>query len=98
LKGANGVERTAVEAFFNNAGFNNLLIASNAEAGISGAFYGENNNFLPEANSPLLGAAAFTNEKLNDNFFDKTANFMGAFGNEDWTAGWCNFDPQNTDY
>jgi uncharacterized protein YjdB len=34
---------------------------------------------------------------INDNFFQKVS-YIGAFGTEDWTAGWSNFDPQNTDY
>lgn len=34
---------------------------------------------------------------INDNFFKKVS-YVGAFGTEDWTAGWANFDPQNTDY
>ncbi len=36
-------------------------------------------------------------QSINDSFFDKVS-FIGAFGTEDWTAGWSNFDPQNTDY
>ncbi|MCX7985609.1 MAG: Ig-like domain-containing protein [Bacteroidales bacterium] len=30
--------------------------------------------------------------------FFKKVSYIGAFGKEDWTAGWANFDPQNTDY
>ncbi|HLU16753.1 MAG TPA: hypothetical protein VKZ76_01765 [Edaphocola sp.] len=31
-------------------------------------------------------------------FFDKTVNFRGAFGAHDWTQGWTNFNPINTQY
>jgi hypothetical protein len=32
-----------------------------------------------------------------DGFFENV-NYIGAFGTTDWTQGWANFDPQNTDY
>ena len=54
-------------------------------------------NFLPAANSPLLTGASFTNTRLTDTFFTSVA-YRGAFGTTDWTSGWCNFDPQNTNY
>jgi hypothetical protein len=35
---------------------------------------------------------------INDPFFDQVS-YRGAFGtSEDWTAGWANWDPQNTNY
>jgi len=34
---------------------------------------------------------------IDDPFFQKV-KFRGAFGNEDWTSGWANWDPQNTEY
>lgn len=49
----------------------------------------------PQTNSPLLNAASFTG--VTSSWFDKV-NFIGAFGTDDWTAGWTNFDPQNTQY
>jgi len=61
-------------------------------------------NWGPMAGSPLLasGAASFTDPKLTDAFFDKTATYAGAFKSDadadNWTKGWANFDPQNTDY
>jgi hypothetical protein len=32
-----------------------------------------------------------------DAFFTTVA-YKGAFGTEDWTAGWTNWTPQETDY
>lgn len=47
---------------------------------------------LPLSTSGLLtGGIALPNNFTN-------ANYIGAFGTEDWTIGWANFDPQNTDY
>jgi hypothetical protein len=53
---------------------------------------------LPGSGSILLTGASYTPTKLSDAFFDKTGTFIGAFGSTNWTTGWCNFDPQNTDY
>jgi len=52
---------------------------------------------LPGAGSPVLTGASFTNSRLTDSFFTPVT-YKGAFGTTDWTAGWCNFDPQNADY
>jgi len=55
-------------------------------------------NFLPGAASPLLVAGnAATGGKIADAFFSP-APYRGAFGTENWTAGWTNFDPQTTNY
>lgn len=36
-------------------------------------------------------------EKLENTFWTKV-DYIGAFGTEDWTAGWSNFNPQTTVY
>ena len=47
----------------------------------------------------VILAACFSghSQGINDPFFDKVS-FKGAFGTADWTAGWSNFNPQNTVY
>ena len=50
---------------------------------------------LPAATSPLLQAASF--DGVTASQLDKV-NFIGAFGSENWTSGWTNFDPQNANY
>lgn len=64
----------------------------------------DNANYGPQAGSPLLSKSAadlFADDLLKDSFFDKV-DYIGAFksnsATDDWTAGWCNFDPQNTTY
>lgn len=54
-------------------------------------------NYGPMAGSPLLNAASFADPKLNG--FDQVS-YVGAFAdeNDNWMAGWTNFDPQNTVY
>lgn len=54
-------------------------------------------NILPQAGSPLLTGASFTNTRLADTFFTPTS-YRGAFGTENWTSGWCNWNPQTTVY
>lgn len=50
--------------------------------------------YMPTSGSPLIGAASFSNLSGFD-----TVNYIGAFkANDNWTAGWANFDPQNTAY
>jgi len=45
-----------------------------------------------------LAVAGFSQNTINDPFFDHV-NYKGAFGtNDDWTAGWANWDCQNTAY
>ena len=46
----------------------------------------------------LTGIMALKAQPTIENaFFDKV-NYIGAFGNADWTAGWANWTPQNTVY
>lgn len=54
-------------------------------------------NLLPAAGSPLLTGASFSNTRLTDSFFT-AVTYRGAFGTENWTSGWCNWDPQNAVY
>jgi len=54
---------------------------------------------LPGAGSPLLGKTGlWDNTPAAGAFFDKTVNYIGAFGATDWTANWTNFNPQATTY
>jgi len=91
----NNFHNDASEAHYNREGGNNQ-IKSLSELRLNNL---ENLNlarinFLPQSGSPLLGGANFTGLP---SYFEQV-NFVGAFGTTDWTAGWCNFDPQNTDY
>jgi hypothetical protein len=52
---------------------------------------------LPPAGSPSLTGASFANSRLTNTFFTPVT-YKGAFGTTNWTTGWCNFDPQNTNY
>lgn len=44
-----------------------------------------------------LGFSLLAQNTIDNSFFTHVT-YSGAFGNQDWTAGWANFDPQNTVY
>ncbi len=53
-------------------------------------------SFVLQSESPLLTGASFDG-RVADSFFEKV-DYIGAFGTQDWTTGWTNFDPQNAVY
>jgi hypothetical protein len=61
------------------------------------AFNYTNPNWTVKAGGMASTGASFTGNKISDAFFTSTT-YRGAFGEENWTSGWANFDPQNTDY
>ncbi len=60
-------------------------------------------NFAPIAGGEIsrMSVKSMASFNVTDNFFDNV-DYVGAFKSDseadDWTAGWCNFDPQNTEY
>ncbi len=65
---------------------------ANTEVALTDPFNLTTPNFLPTSSSPALTGAA---TPPSDGFYDATANFVGAFGPVDWTAGWADFTPGN---
>ena len=58
-----------------------------------------NPGVLPAAGSILLTGAIFPSGSPIDNpFINKDVTYVGAFSTDDWTAMWCNFKPQTTQY
>ncbi|HEY3250313.1 MAG TPA: T9SS type A sorting domain-containing protein, partial [Ignavibacteria bacterium] len=51
-------------------------------------------NWVPQANSPALTGASFTDPNLLDPFFTPVT-YVGAFGLVNWTIGWAEFNPLN---
>jgi hypothetical protein len=93
----NATSLQAPDAWFTSVARNNSVLATNDLLMVTAPFNLTAPNFLPAAGSPLLTGASFTNTRLTDSFFTVVA-YKGAFGTTNWTSGWCNFDPQNTDY
>ena len=88
---------TDAEAWYTNASRNNQVLATNDLLQVTGPFNLTAPNFLPATGSPLLSGASFTNTRLNDSFFTRVGH-RGAFGTNNWTESWCNFNPQFTEY
>lgn len=84
-----------ITAWFNTSGWNNNILANNSDLQITNPFNLSSPNFLPLTNSPVLAGASFSNPNLAG--FEQV-DYRGAFGVSDWTQGWCNWNPQNTNY
>jgi hypothetical protein len=88
-----------------NAGFNiSTFFAANNNANYNtGAELGWNGmsltnpDFSLQPTSVLTTGADFTDTYLQDAFFTPV-DFRGAFGSENWTSCWAEWDPQNADY
>ncbi len=85
-----------VTTWFNGAGKRDSVLTENTELMLTNPFAAVP-NCLPMTGSPVLNRASFTNSRLTNSFFSATT-YIGAFGTDDWTAKWANFDPQNTNY
>jgi hypothetical protein len=78
----------AYVTWFNTEAFNNHQLSKWEDLGLQGsAFEIGAPVFTLSGNSPLLNGARWTNTPKADDFFQKV-DFIGAFGNTDWTEGW----------
>lgn len=90
--------QTAYESHFYTPFFNNKTLDKWQDAGINPSLFDDGViNPLPLANSMLLTAAKWDNTPKAGALFQKVI-FVGAFGTEDWTKGWVNWNPQETVY
>ncbi|MBO0936562.1 IPT/TIG domain-containing protein [Fibrella sp. HMF5335] len=99
VRGAGGITNAQAQEFFNTAAFGNKIVTAADIATLlfnPATFTLTGPNFLPGTGSPLLTGAVWDG-KGADAFFTKEP-FRGAFGTANWTAGWTNWDPQNTPY
>ncbi len=79
-----------------DAGVNPILIIGfNTMAGVSGGTYSQNPNLTLFTGATQTGAL-FTDPKLST--FFTTTTYRGAFGSNDWTDCWANFNTQNLEY
>jgi hypothetical protein len=79
--------QTNMETWFTTNG--GRTFADNSSLLLADAFNLANPNAMPMAGSPVWQGGALP---PNDGFFDPNANFVGAFGTTDWTAGWSSFN------
>lgn len=85
-----------VTAWFNTSAFANTILTNNTDVQLT-APYAAVPNCVPSVGSPVLSGASFADARLTNSFFSTTA-YKGAFGSDDWTQGWANWDPQNNNY
>ncbi|MCL2072565.1 MAG: hypothetical protein FWH18_01475 [Marinilabiliaceae bacterium] len=88
--------------YFMQAKLNNRVFSTIAEIGLNQPNSKQSSsNYGPKSGSPLLNGGDFNDPFLNDPYFTKVT-YVGAFASDsdadNWTKGWANFDPQNTDY
>ncbi|CAN5547542.1 hypothetical protein BH11BAC2_BH11BAC2_26430 [soil metagenome] len=81
-----------INAWFTTSGYNNTIQYDNSNLA-NDPFNTTTPDFLPKTGSPLLSGADFTGLTGFE-----TVTYRGAFGTTNWTSGWTNFNPQNTDY
>jgi PKD repeat protein len=85
-----------INDWFGTAGFNNALVNTYAELGWNNSSLTSPD--LTLANGSLLSSgASFTDSYLTNSFFTPVS-YRGAFGSEDWTSCWAEWDPQNELY
>jgi len=91
-----------VTTWFNTPEYNNIGSEPRLpdDIGLTDMSDLNNPNPVPAAGSELIGSADFTNPRLAG---FQVVTYRGAFDPEldmsqQWTAGWTNFDPQNTYY
>jgi hypothetical protein len=74
--------------WFNTPAYNNQLMDKWQDAGIDGSIFDLGTpKVTPAAGSALLSGASF-----NGLSGFQTVSYRGAFGSEDWTAGWAGWD------
>lgn len=85
-----------ITPWYNTAGWDNMVYANNSDLMLSSPFNYNAPDFRPAAGSPLLSGASFADAFLSSGF--TSVNYRGAFGADDWTAGWTNFQPDTASY
>lgn len=85
-----------IATWFNTSDWHNNVLENLGDLGLSTPLSLNAPVLLPTSGSTVLSGSDFTGH-ASDPYFEQVA-FRGAFGAQDWTAGWCNWDPQNTAY
>ncbi|MGI9192605.1 MAG: T9SS type A sorting domain-containing protein [Chitinophagaceae bacterium] len=85
-----------ITPWYNQAGSGNTTYAANTDVQLANPFNYINPDFRPSAGSPMLSGASFTDAFLANGF--TSVNYRGAFGTDDWTLGWTNFNPDTASY
>ncbi|HWP81128.1 MAG TPA: T9SS type A sorting domain-containing protein [Bacteroidota bacterium] len=102
MRAANGFTTTVgsfdAEAWYATTAYGNRRYVQPSEVMLRAPFNLTTPDPIPQAGSPALSGASFSNSRLQDPFFTVTS-YVGAFGSgARWDSLWTNYDPQNTSY
>jgi hypothetical protein len=87
-----------INTWFNNAAYKNQIINTWQDAGIDASIYDLGSPVVtPATGSMLLNLADWNNTPKADSFFEKVS-FVGAIGTDNWTEGWCEWNPNSAEY
>ncbi len=91
---ATGWDAAAALNWFNDASNGNSVLNTNDEVKLTAPYNYANPDFTPQAGSPLLSNASFTNAKLSTGFTQVTyRGAVGASGDDaNWWKGWTKLD------
>lgn len=97
--GSGAITTDQATAYFTTSTRSNLIVQSSDLASLllrGETFSLSAPNFLPQTGSLLLSGAVKT-DKVTNSFFT-AVDYRGAFGTDNWTTGWTDFNPQAKDY
>jgi hypothetical protein len=87
-----------INTWFNDPSKSNQVISDNSTLMVDNAWNLSSPNFVPQSGSPLLSGASFTHPQLATNPNIEVVSFRGAFGSQDWTTPWVEYNPQQKNY
>lgn len=85
-----------ITPWYMTSGWDNMAYPNNTDLQLTSPFNYHSPDFRPAAGSPMLSGASFTDPALASGF--TSVNYRGAFGADNWTAGWTNFQPDTNAY
>ena len=87
LKSTDAAFQTDMPTWFSSN--DGRTFTANADVKLADPFNVASPNPMPSIGSPVFTGGA---TPPNDGFYDGSANYVGAFGYRDWTAGWSSFN------
>ncbi|MHB1179307.1 MAG: hypothetical protein ACYCZO_13360 [Daejeonella sp.] len=95
MKSTGNIGSQAIDVWFKTTSFGNVTYPKWQDIGIDPSVFdlGDAPKVLPVNGSILLSGASFTGLTGFE-----TVAYRGAFGTSNWTTGWANFIPQQTQY
>ena len=85
-----------ISSWFATSGWDNTSVNTLGELYFNNASL-TSPDFTLAAGSPLASGANFSDSYVSNGFFSST-DYRGAFGNDDWTSCWAEWDPINEPY